>query len=110
MPNTVVESSLPKAERDITLSTFVAQDIRNRCLLHFRFRLSGGQLRHTCRSPAYHVLDQKCQNSLTRLQHVNYLGVYHRIVLTLASVLCISGYVIICAHLTIINVDSAAAF
>jgi hypothetical protein len=60
-------SSLPKAERDITLSTFVAQDIRDRRLLPFRFRLSGGQLRHTCRSPAYHVLDQKSQNSrLTR--------------------------------------------
>jgi hypothetical protein len=44
------------------------------------------------------------------VQRVNYLGVYHRIVLTLASVLCTSGYVIICAHLTIINVDSAAAF
>ena len=51
--------SLPKAERDITLSTFVAQDIRDRRLLPFRFRLSGGQLRHTCRNPAYHVLDQK---------------------------------------------------
>jgi hypothetical protein len=46
--------SLPKAERDITLSTFVAQDIRDRRL---PFRLSGGQLRHTCRSPAYHVFD-----------------------------------------------------
>ena len=54
--------NLPKAERDITLSTlgFVAQDIRD--------------------SPAYHVLDQKSRDSrLTRrntLKRVNYLGVY----------------------------------
>jgi hypothetical protein len=92
----------------------VAQDIRDRRLLPFRFRLSGGQLRHTCRSPAYHVLDQRSQNSrLTRRtlgKRVNYLGVYHRNVLTLASVLCTAGYGFICAHLTIINVDSAAAF
>ena len=90
------------------------QDIRDRRLLLLCFRLSGGQLRHTCRSPAYHVLTQTSQNScLTRLEtlkRVIYLGVYHRNVLTLASVLRTLGYVFIRVHLIIINVDSIAAF
>jgi hypothetical protein len=72
------------------VSTFVPQDIRNRRLLLLCFRLSGGQLRHRCRSPAYHVLDQTSQNSrLTRLEtlkRVIYLGDYYRNVLILASV------------------------
>jgi hypothetical protein len=92
----------------------VPQDIRNRRLLLLCFRLSGGQLRHRCRSPAYHVLDQTSQNSrLTRLEtlkHVIYLGDYYRNVLILASVLRTLGYVFIRVHLTIINVDSTAAF
>ena len=90
------------------------QDIRDRCLLLLCFRLSGGQLRHRCQSPAYHILDQTSQNSrlthLETLKCVIYLGDYHRNVLILASILRTLGYVFIRVHLTIINVDSTAAF
>jgi hypothetical protein len=86
------------------------QDIRDRRLLLLCFHLLEGQLHHTCQSLAYHVLDQT--TCLTHQQFSNALAFidYHRNVLTLAFVLCTLGYVFICVHLTIINVDSTAAF
>jgi hypothetical protein len=52
---TTAMSSLPKAERAITLSTFVPQDIRDRRLLSLRGRLSVGRLRHKMPASASHV-------------------------------------------------------
>jgi hypothetical protein len=43
---------LPKAEHDITRSTFVPHDIRDRRLLSITEGLSGGQLRHKMLAPA----------------------------------------------------------